>query len=282
MEKGDVILCPVFSIANVPKTIVGQGLVCELVMKKGQYFLKYRVSEQDLEQLGQSYEKMLLKFRFLCTGLSVATLGHFWVQDLLLNEDLQPVWERRKVLRLEVDKEIDPSGPRPLTVKQFIVGEDVTYWIATNYPRVFNYHYIGLFLLRSSLPGEYLYADVLLNFFKIVELVTYARIKRNPKLGPILHESKTLKIIALDVKEMKEFYQLRCSDAAHDWDKVRGVTRRKAIECKMWAEELIIRDMLDRSKKPGTPLILEVHDSPQGAVVTTKFANSEHVTRNSD
>ena len=146
----------------------------------------------------------------------MATIGHFWVQDVLLDKELQPIWERRKVLGLVVDKEIDVSGPVPLTVKEFIFAQDVTAWIAMNYPRVFNYHHIGLFLLRSSLAGEYLYGDILLNFFKIIELVTYARTKRNPKLGPILHESKTLKIIALDVKEMKEFYQLRCSDAAHD------------------------------------------------------------------
>ena len=195
---------------------------------------------------------------------------------------MQSIWERKKVLRLEVDKEIELGGPKPLTVKEFIFGGDVTAWIAMNYPRVFIYHDIGLFLLRSSLPVEYLYADVLLNFFKIVELVTYKRTKRKPKLGPILHESKSLKIIALDEIEMREFYNLRGSDAAHDWDKVRGISRRKAIECKMWAEELIFRDLLDRSKKPSPPLILEVHDSPQGAVVTPKFTNSEPKTGNSN
>ncbi len=272
MKKGEVILCPVFSIANVPKTIVGQDLVFELVTKNGRHFLRYRVSEEDL---GQSYEAMLLKFRFCCTGLSVATNGHFWVQDVLLNEGLQPIWERKKVLRLEVDKEIEPGGPKPLTVKEFIFGGDVTAWIAMNYPRVFIYHDIGLFLLRSSLPVEYLYADVLLNFFKIVELVTYKRAKKKPELDVILQESKTLKIIVVDESEMREFYIVRSRDAAHDWDKVREVTRRKAIECKMWAEELIFRDLLDRSKKPSPPLILEVHDFPQGAVVTPKFTNSE-------
>jgi len=272
MEKGDVILCPVFSIANVSKTIVGQGLVYELVTKNGQYFLRYRVSEEDL---GLSFEQMFVKMKFHCTGLSVATIGHFWVQDVLLNKELQPIWERRKVLDLVVDKEIDASGPIPLTVKEFVFAQDVTAWIAINYPRVFNYHHIGLFLLRSSLAGEYLYGDILLNFFKIIELVTYARTKRNPKLGPILHESKTLKIIALDVKEMKEFYQLRCSDAAHDWDKVRGVTRRKAIECKMWAEELIIYDMLDSSRISRPAETFVVHDYPQGSIVTPKFTNSK-------
>lgn len=272
MKKGDIILCPIFSIANVPKTIVGQGLICELVTINKHSFLRYRVSEQDL---GLSFEQMFVKMKFLCTGLSVATIGHFWVQDVLLNKELQPIWERRKVLDLVVDKEIDASGPVPLTVKEFVFAQDVTAWIAMNYPRVFNYHHIGLFLLRSSLAGEYLYGDILLNFFKIIELVTYARTKRNPKLEPILHESKTLKIIALDMKEMKEFYQLRCSDAAHDWDKVRGVSRRKAIECKMWAEELIIKDMLDRTQKRHLPVILEVHDSPQGAIIRPKFTNSK-------
>jgi hypothetical protein len=207
--------------------------------------------------------------------LSVATIGHFWVQDVLLNEGLQPIWERKKVLRLEVDKEIEPGGPKPLTVKEFIFGGDVTAWIAMNYPRVFIYHDIGLFLLRSSLPVEYLYADVLLNFFKIVELVTYTRTKKKPELDIIVQESKTLKIIAVDESEMRKFYIVRSRDAAHDWDKVRRVTRRKAIECKMWAEELIRMDMLDRAKKPGIPLILRVHDSPQGAVITPNFTNSE-------
>lgn len=271
MEKDDVILCPIFSIAHVPKTIVGQDLIHELVTIKGQQFLSYRVHEQDF---GLSFEKMFLKFKFFCTGLSVATIGHFWVQDVLLNEGLQPIWERKKVLRLEVDKEIEPGGPKPLTVKEFIFGGDVTYWIATNYPRAFIYHDIGLFLLRSSLPAEYLYADVLLNFFKIVELVTYTRAKKKPDLDVILRESKTLKITALDESEMREFYIVRGRDAAHDWDKVRGVSRRKAVECKMWAEELIIMDMLDRTQKRHPAVILEVYDSPQGAIVRPKFTNS--------
>ena len=272
MKKDDIILCPIFSIASIPKTIVGQGLVHELVTINGQHFLRYRVSEEDS---GQSYEEILLKLRFFCTGLSVATIDHFWVQDILLNEDLQTIWERKKVLRLEVDKEIDASGPIALTVQEFVFAQDVTAWIATNYPRVFNYHHIGLFLLRSSLPAEYLYADVLLNFFKIVELVTYTRAKKKPELDVILRESKTLNITALDESEMKEFYIVRSRDAAHDWDKVRGITRRKAIECKMWAEELIIMDMLDRTQDITPQVILEVHDSPHGAIIRPKFINSK-------
>ena len=272
MNEGDVILCPVYSIAHIPKEIIGQDLVFELIKKAGRYFQKYRVSKEDL---GQSYEEILLKFRFCCTGLSVVTIGHFWVQDVLLDEDLQKIWEREKVLSLEIDKEIQPSGPSTLTTKQFIFGEDMTYWIARNYPRVLNYHYIGLFLLRSSLPVEYLYADVFLNFFKIVELVTYKRAGKKPELNVILHESRTLGIIAVNEAEMREFYKVRSRDTAHDFDQVREVTRRKALECKMWAEELIFRDLLDRSKKPSPPLILEVNESTEGTIVTPKFINSD-------
>ncbi len=270
MKKGDVILCPVFSIANIPKTIVGEVLYWELVTKQGQYFLRYRVSEQDL---GQSYEEILAKFRLFCTGLSVATIGHFWVQDVLFNEDLKPIWERKKIIELEVDREVDSDGPKPLTAKNFVSGHNLTVWIAKNYPRVFIYHALGLFLLRSSFSSEYLYADVLLNFFKIVELVTYKRAKKKPGLGIILKECKALKITVIDEPEIREFYKVRSRDSAHDWDKVCPLTRRKALECKMWADELIIRDMLDRSKKPDVSLKFE--DSPQGAAIIPKFINNK-------
>lgn len=266
MKKGDVIFCPIFSIANVPKPIEGEGLIHELVTMKGQWFLRYRVYEEDL---GQSFEDIFLKFRFFSTGLSVATLGHFWVEDVLLDGNIQSIWKRRKAINLEVDKEIDRGGPVPLTVKEFVRAEDVTYWIARNYPRVFNYHHIGLFLLRSALATEYLYADVLLNFFKIVELVTYTRARKPPRLKILLQESKKLNIASVEASEIKQFYYLRGRDAAHDWDKVRGITRRRAVECKMWAEELIIMDMIDRSQK-HTKETLKVYDSPQGAIVRPK------------
>jgi len=271
MNKGDVILCPIFSIANVPKPIVGEGIIHELVTINGQWFLSYRVPEQDL---GLSFEKMFLKFRFFCTGLSIATIGHFWVQDVLLNADMEAIWERKKTIQLVVNKEIDRTGPVPLTIQEFVNAQDVTAWIAINYPRVFNYHHIGLFLLRSSLSPEYLYADVLLNFFKIVELVIYKRARKKPQLKVILEENKKLRSknpSATDIEpsEIREFYNIRNRDAAHDWDKVRGVTRKKAVDCKLWAERLIIADMFDRSKKHSGDT-LEVHDSPQGAVVRRK------------
>ena len=262
MKEGDIILCPIFTITHVPKPIEGKGLVCELVEKKGQYFLKYRISKKDL---GDSHELMFLKFKFLCAGLSIATIGQFWVQDVLLDENLQPLWVREKKLQLVKDKEISPSGPGPLTVRNYTSGEDVTAWVALQYPRVFNYYHVGLFLLRSSLPVEYLYADVMLNFFKIIELVTYKRTNKKPELDVILEDSQALKIISVDEAEIREFYIVRSRDAAHDHDQVRGISRRQAVECKMWVDELIIRDMVNRGGRPSN--ILEVKDSPNGAVV---------------
>lgn len=266
MKVGDIILCPVFSVAHLPKPIEGDALVHELIERNGYYFLKYRVAEEDLRF---SYEQMFFKFKFICIGLSVATIGHFWVQDVLLDEELKPLWEREKTLQLVVHKEIKPSGPVPLAVWQYTLGQDLTAWIAINYLRVFNYYTTGLFLLRSSLPTEYLYADVLLNFFKIIELVTHKRTKRKPELDVIIADSKALNIASVDESDIRKFYIIRSRDAAHDHDKVKGITRQRAVECKMWADELIISDMIDRAGKPE--LVIEVSDSPKGAVVRPKY-----------
>jgi hypothetical protein len=262
MKSGDVIICPVYSIAHILKSIIGEGLVCELVEKRGQYFLKYRVSE---EELGHTYEQMFWKFRFICVGLSVATIGHFWVQDELLNEELKSLWKREKAVKLVVDKEIMPTGASPLTANDILIGEDITTWIANNYPRVFNYYTIGLFLLRSSLPAEYLYAEVLLNFFKIVELITYKRINSKPDLKTIIADAKALNIVSVDEADIKQFYVLRCNDAAHDYDKVRGISRKQAVECKMWVDELIVKDLISRAEKPTFKV--EVTESSSGAVI---------------
>jgi hypothetical protein len=271
MKENDVILCPVHSISNTLKPILSkapQDLLFEIVTINDRNFLRYVLHRTDLHL---HYAQIHLKFRFLCTGLSVRTVGHFWVDDVLLNESLQPIWKQANVIKLETDKEIDPSGPRLLTPQEFVSAEDFTAWISISYSRVFIYHDIGLFLLRNSLPGAYFYADVLLNFFKIVELVTYKRIQEKPKLKTILQESKKLKIASLDESEIRDFYTIRCRDSAHDWDKVQPITRRQAIECKMWSEELIISDMVDRLKKPHPPGILKVHDSPKGAIIEIHF-----------
>ncbi len=263
MKLGDIILCPVFSIADSPKPIKGSALLFELIEKDGHYFLKYRITEGDLRF---SYEQIFLKFKFICIGLSVATIGHFWVQDVLFDEELKPIWTRSKSLQLIVNKEIESSGPTPLTAYHYLLGQNLVAWISLNYPRVFTYYTIGLFLLRSSLPTEYLYADVLLNYFKIVELVTYTRIEKKPKLQVIIADSKTLNITCVDKADIRKFYVVRSRDAAHDYDKVRGINRQQAVECKMWVDELIMKDMDTRVKKHRTAVI-KVAETPQGAIL---------------
>lgn len=265
-KKDDVVLCPVFSIGSTMKQMSGEALLYELVRISNQWFLKYRISERDL---GLGFEEIFVKFRFFCTGLSMATFGHFWVDDVLLDEELRVIWKRRRTIRLEIDKEILPNGPVLLGGKEFCWSEDITGWIAMNYPRVFIYHNIGLFLLRSNLATEYLYADVLLNLFKIAEIVTFTRTGKKPNLNVILKEHRKLKSkseIMQDIEEseIKEFYTIRGRDAAHDWDKVSPVSRRKAIECKLWSEALVMIDMNERGKRKA---IIEVIESDEGAVV---------------
>jgi len=269
LKEDDVVLCPVFCIGSKMKPMSGEALLYELVRINNQWFLKYRISERDL---GLGFEETFVKFRFFCTGLSMANFGHFWVDDILLDEELKIIWKRRRTIRLEVDKEILPSGPLLLGGKEFCWAEDITGWIAMNYPRVFIYHHIGLFLLRSNLATEYLYADVLLNFFKIAEIVTFGRTGKKPHLNVILGEHEKLKRkyeIMRDVEEseIRQFYTIRGRDAAHDWDKVSAVTRKKALECKLWSEALVMIDMKDRGRRKNT---VEVTEYDEGAVVSDK------------
>ena len=275
LKRDDIVLCPIFSIGHELKPITGEVFLCELVTMNNRWFLTYRIDEQDL---GRGFDFIFLKFRFFSTGLSVATTGHFWVGDVLLNKELQPIWERKKSIRLVVDREISRSGPSPLTAQEFVKAGDVGGWIAKNYPRVFNYHHIGLFLLRSNLATEYLYADILLNFFKVVELVTFARARKKPDLDVILEEHRNLKhknlnLTDIEEPEIKEFYILRCRDAAHDWDKVRGITRKKAIDCKLWSEALVLMDMEDRAHHKES--IIEVLESDKGAIARLKATNDD-------
>jgi hypothetical protein len=279
MKKDDVMLCPIFSIGHRLKPITsevpGGVLFHELVTMNNRWFLTYRIDEQDL---GRGFAPIFLKFRFFSTGLSMATTGHFWVDDVLLNRELQPIWERKKSIKLVVDREISQSGPSPLTAQEFVRAGDVEFWIAKNYSRVFNYHHIGLFLLRSNLATEYLYADILLNFFKVVELVTFARARKKPDLDAILKEHRNLrnkKLNPTDIEEseIEEFYILRCRDAAHDWDEVRGITRKKALDCKLWSEALVLMDMEDRA--PHYKEIIEVLESDKGAIARPKATNDD-------
>ena len=272
LKEGDVVLCPVFSIGRTMKSISGEVLIHELVKVNGRWFLKYRVIGDEV-RLG--FRGMLMRFRFFCTALSMSTFGQFWVGDELLDEKLQVIWKEKKAIQLVIDREIPRSGPLRLEVREFHWAENVVYWIATRYPRVFMYHHIGLFLLRSNFATENLYADVLLNFFKIVEIVTFVRTGKKPKLGVILEDYMKLKskyVVMGDIEEseIREFYTIRGRDAAHDWDKVMGVSRGKALECKLWAEALVMVDMKEGIEGREVIETIEVVESAEGAVAKRK------------
>ena len=157
MNVGDAILCPLHSLSH--KTIeIGafENSLFEIVRMEGRDFLKYTIKEGDLKFV---YDQMLLKFRFCCIGMSVVSLGQFWVEDVFYDEKLNKIWELRKVIYLEVAKEIDPGGPKDLKIKNLLDGEQIMAWIAMNYSRVFLYYIESLFLLRTSFSIEYVYAD---------------------------------------------------------------------------------------------------------------------------
>jgi hypothetical protein len=249
LKAGDVVLCPVFSYTALLKPIGEDKSAFQLVEKNGRYFLKHGVNEVSSKD---SYERLLLRFKFMCVGLSVATMGHFWVQDVLLDEQLEPLWERPKVLQLVVG-EVGMDGPQPLTAFTHTSAQNVVGWIARSYSRVFIYYTVGLLLLRSPLPTEYLYADVLLNFFKVVEVITHRRTHKKPGLRAILADSRALGIVSADAADIRGFYIVRGRDSAHDYDNVEVISRQKAVECKMWVDELIVKDMVARAERPTIP-----------------------------
>ena len=76
----------------------------------------------------------------------------------------------------------------------------------------------------------------------------------------ILRECRNLKITMLDEKEIKEFYEIRGRDAAHDWGNGKPVGRKEAVECKMWAEEFIVRDMVERKGLAFTAFISSLQE----------------------
>ena len=254
MKIGDNILCPVFSLSNkIAPFVPNRDNVFGIVKVNGNNFLKKQITKEDL---GRYYGDIFLKFKICCVGLSVATIGHFWVQEILLNENLETIWEGSKAIVLVKDTEIDENGPRIMKVSNFNSAEQLMAWISMNYSRVVLYYSMGLFLLRSTLI-ENTNPEALLNFFKIIEIVVYKRTNKKPKLRVILKENKKLNIEMLDEKDIKDFYEIRGRDTAHDWGKSKPVGRKEVVECKMWADELIIRDFADRGKEYKAKMMAE-------------------------
>jgi hypothetical protein len=263
MKEGDYLYSRVYATAHDFRCVEGEPLLFSLVQRDGNYYLKYRLRNEDTSH---SLEQIFMKFKFACVGFSIASLGQFWVESQLLNEELQPIWTRIKQIHLVVDKEIESKGKNLITAQNVIVGENLMGWISLSYPRVFLYYLTGLLLLRSDLPTEYLYADILLNYYKIIELITFKRTNRKPNLKTILSECKALYIMSVDEKDIKEFYIVRSQDAAHDYNNANPINRKQAIESKMWADELIIKDFLNRAIKPTNKIV--INESPLGINIT--------------
>jgi len=246
MKIGDKILCPVFTITHIiSPTIFEKETLFNIVTIRGKNYLRTEVTKEDV---GRPYRDILLKFKMFCTGLSVATVGHFWVEDILMDESLKVIWGEKKAILLLKGKELLNSGPDPLRVEQFRWGKQLIGWIALEYPRVFLYHSMGLYLLRVPTYGD-VYPDALLNFFKIVEIVTYKRTMKKAQLKVILAEARNLDIKVLDEREIKKYYEIRGRDVAHDWGKSKPIDREDVINCKHLAEEFIISDRHKRIKK---------------------------------
>ncbi len=246
MKIGDNILCPIFSITHViSPTIFENEELFNLVTINGRNYLRIKISKDDV---GRLHRDILLKFKLFCTGLSVATVGHFWVDDILVNENLEVIWGGKKAVLLLKGKELLDSGPQPLRIEQFGWGKQLVGWISLEYPKVFLYHSMGLFLLRVPVYED-IYPEALLNFFKIIELVTYKRTMKKPQLRVILAEANRLDIKALDEEEIKKYYRVRGRDVAHDWGKTEPIGREDVIDCKHCAEEFIISDRHERISK---------------------------------
>ena len=150
-----------------------------------------------------------------------------------------------------VDKEGDPRVREDTPANLTVLFIDQSNHIARLYPRVFLYHYIGLLLLRTPLVAYELNAEILLNFFKIGELITASRTGRKPTLNRIYAATEQLMKDAYTRAEINEFWIVRSRDAAHDYQQSQNIERKLAVDCKLWAEELVVKDWMDR----GEPIV---------------------------
>ncbi len=61
-----------------------------------------------------------------------------------------------------------------------------------------------------------------------------------------------------DATGIREFYKVRSRDAAHDYGQAENISRTMATDCKLWAEELVIKDWKDRGAE-----LLKRSDGPR-------------------
>lgn len=198
----------------------------------------------------RTWELLYAKMQVFITGLAIGTFTHCWLSDYIYDESGREVWRRPDTLKIITAKEGDPLRPEETPENLMPLVVDVSLHVARFYPRVFRYHYIGLLLLRTPLSGYNLNAEILLNFFKVAEVVTSSRSGIKPTLQRITKTSNDLGI-SLSSAEIKEFWKIRSRDAAHDYGQAELVDREMAVDCKLWTEEMVIRDFQDR----GTSVI---------------------------
>jgi hypothetical protein len=260
-RTGMVVRVAINTLSDKFKPFAIAGFDVGIVLEDGgQPFLRYRTRETD----PKDWLFIYVKLRSFLTSLSIATFGHVWPDDRIYWED-EVVWTRPKVLAIVVDKEGDPGQPQHVTTSEAVRLIELEAHIATQYPEVWFYEEIGLYLLRNSDPPWQFYAEVLLNFFKIGELVTATRYKAKPGLRDVLRASKDLGVIGYSNEEIREFYKVRSRDAAHDWGESQPVSREQAVECKLWAEQMVYLDWW----KHGTRVI---RSRPTAAVVRQERA----------
>ena len=204
-------------------------------------FMGVRASEGNI-----SWEHLHGRMEMYLTGLAIVSYTHCWISDYIYDEQAQEVWRNPGAIRLITEKEGDPLSEEQLGQDETASLVEVAFHVARQYPRVFLYHHIGLLLLRTPIVGYNLNAEILLNLFKVSELVTSVRTHRKPTLARIVETTSALGITIED-DEVKKFWQVRSRDAAHDFAQAENVERELAVDCKLWAEELVVRDWLERS-----------------------------------
>lgn len=204
--------------------------------------LLYRIKEADLKTHDPSdWAFIWIKMSSFVETISIANFGNHWLDDRVWHEG-QIVWQRPPGVPLVEEKEGHPEKPQ-LTIRGPYLAAHVInlmYHIATTFPRVWPYHTTGCYLLRSAFIGRDFNADILLNFFKIGELITATMYKTKPHLKQIQQASRELGVDEFySDKEIAGFYRIRSRDAAHDWLKVQPVERSEALDCKLWSETMI-------------------------------------------
>lgn len=252
IEKGTPILVPVHAIGTKLRAVdfyqTDPDALYDIVISGDHTFLR-QIADDNPDPARDHHAVMLRKAKSYATGLSIATFGNVWVEPVLLNEKLELMWQEPRVLSLVVDKEVDPGGPIEMQMTEYFLSKDVTGWIAAQYPQVSVFHHAGRFLLRSSLGydyADYYHAEAVVAFYKIAEAVVARRRRLSPDLKHVQQEAAKLDC-QTTAAEIKDLYECRGMAGAHG-SKLVVVDRREAADAQLFADEIVIKDMLDRRK----------------------------------